>query len=87
MSKQAEWHVEKRHGRYEIWPEKSEETHCYIGVVQTQEHADRIVRAVNCHDKLLAACKQVVGMVESMHEVPPTRFIRLRDAIAKAEGR
>ena len=37
--------------------------------------------------ELLAASKAVLSMVESIHEVPPTRFIRLRDAIAKAEGR
>jgi hypothetical protein len=41
---------------------------------------------ISAAPELLAACKAVVGLIEAMHEVPPTRANMLRAAIRKSEG-
>jgi hypothetical protein len=59
------------------------------------EIARRIVRAVNCFDELLAACKEALAEMEECIDVndepedPPAGSImdRIRAAIEKAEGR
>lgn len=59
-----------------------------LNAPQTEANAEFIVRAVNCHDELLAACKAALGSFEK-YETQFTShplFGELRAAIAKAEG-
>jgi len=57
-----------------------------IATCDEQADAEFIAKAMNCHEELLEACKVVVGLLEAMHEVPPTRAKKLRAAIRNAEN-
>lgn len=57
------------------------------------EDAEFIVRAANCHDELLAACKDILFAAnlsiaddDQMPEISRAALNRLAKAIAKAEG-
>ena len=52
--------------------------------VATPETKAYIVRAVNCHEALLEACKDVLLKIESGKDIGTGILI---DAIAKAKGR
>ena len=59
---------------------------------EAEANAEFIVKAVNSHDDLLDACKEVVGVLGRLPSVDPlisdahTACKRARAAIAKAEG-
>lgn len=56
------------------------------GSAPWREDMGFLLHAVNCHDKLLAACKAALGMAETGdYFVADLRNV-LRDAIAEAEG-
>lgn len=46
------WHVEKQHGRYEIWPKDIGQAHSFVGVVQR----DLDARLIAAAPELLNAC-------------------------------
>ena len=59
-------------------------------------NAERIVRAVNCHEELLAACKAAIHYAETCRDMPEFSsgycvatdlFEAIKTAVAKAEGR
>lgn len=50
-----------------------------------QANAERIVGCVNAHDKLLAACKKLVYVLEAKFPECGSTIASWRDAIAKAE--
>jgi len=74
---------------------------CFIGWCtehkDNQDNVDFMIRAVNCHDDLLAACKEALKEIESfrdywtgpsmqLHYGVGPRETQLRAAIARAEG-
>jgi len=60
---------------------------CYTGNGPTSRaNASFIVRACNCHDELLAACKEFVRKVECGEARSKRSYAQMKAAILKAEG-
>jgi hypothetical protein len=68
-----------------VWDDKSKGTWHWAMSPQDVANAELIVRAVNAHGYLLAACKGILQALEEEGMYPKTQAI-LRGAIAKAEG-
>lgn len=91
MNPTTPWHKDKTYP-YII----RDANHNQVATVRGDNHdaglvSDQIVRAVNAHDDLLAACKTALSQVEAYNRNPQGHDPRgctaeLREAIAKAEG-
>ena len=71
---------------YGISSSGDEKIICYTGNGETSKaNAAFIVKACNCHDDLLEACKEALSIIEKYSDVP-VHIFALKAAIAKAEA-
>lgn len=91
------WHIEKHIGRYELWPTDNGQPHTNAATANRKVDAEFIVRAMNAHEELVAACHNAESLLRQIqirvkqandsisHELTRDAIAPLCNALAKVE--